>query len=406
MLGIAPKRGVECCLGEPSGFGHMTRKPKMTILIVGGFPPPGAKIFGGMVTSCKALLESSFSQRFEVELIDSTQISNPPPGLVTRAAIALKRLVAYSAKVVFGRPDAVVLFAAIGASILEKGAMAWMARLLGIPVFFFPRGAGLIDIAAGSRFHHAWIKASLRGGTYFLCQGPTWQRFATREIGFRLERAPIVPNWTASNRLLEIGARRVAQVPGHSPQLLFLGWLERSKGVFELLQACAELANSHSFRLIIAGRGNAEKAAREWVEQSALGRCVHFVGWVQGDDLDDLLAKSDVLVLPSWAEGLPNAMIEAMAAKLAVVVTAVGNIPDVVSDGVEALLVPPKDDVRLARALRGLLDDPLLCQSLAARGHAFARLHYAVEPAVERLSKIIERACERPSPPSLERKRA
>lgn len=366
------------------------KRPK--VLIVGAFPPSERKIFGGIVTSCKALIDSSFSSKFDLFLLDSTQISNPPPSFFKRTLLAGIRFFSFCRLIIFSRPDVVILFASLGGSIIEKGAMAWIARLLFIPALFFPRGAELIDIAASSTIQRLWIRWACRGATYFLCQGPAWQRFALEIIGFDLIHAPVVPNWTATNNLLAIGKDREKKKPGHIIQLLFLGWLEKEKGIFELLQACSVLAAAYSFRLIIAGRGHAEDAARKFIQQSDLSGSIHFVGWVQGEALEQLLADSDVLILPSWAEGLPNAMIEAMAAGLAVVVSAVGNVPDVVTDGQEAILVPPKRVDLLQRAIQRLLDDPNLREALAARGHAFVEKHYAVEPAIEILSKVITAA--------------
>ncbi len=68
-------------------------KPK--ILIVGAFPPPESKIFGGIVTSCKVLLASSLPDKADLTLIDSTQISNPPPGLRVRLWLAMKRVMTF-----------------------------------------------------------------------------------------------------------------------------------------------------------------------------------------------------------------------------------------------------------------------------------------------------------------------
>jgi glycosyltransferase involved in cell wall biosynthesis len=365
---------------------------KAKVLIVGAFPPPEREVFGGVVTSCRALVDSTFSERFELILVDSTQLSNPPPPLWRRVLRAARRLLVFLGQMVRSRPHAVVLFASPGASLVEKGAMAWLARPFAIPALIFPRGAETIDLAAASKAHRFATHWSLKGATHFLCQGAAWQRFATGTVGFPLSRAPVVPNWTATNNLLTIGARRGTLQSDQVVRLLFLGWLEEEKGIFELLQACSELADTHPFRLVVAGRGRAEKRAKKWVEGSALAGRVDFAGWVVGEALEQLLEQSDILVLPSWAEGLPNAMIEAMAARLAVVVTAVGNVPDVVTDGQEAVLVQPRQPTALKGAIRRLLLDADYRGALADRGHEMVKVRFAVEPAVELLAEVIESA--------------
>ena len=363
---------------------------KSKILIVGAFPPENTNIFGGIATSCQGLLKSSFVKQFELILIDSTQISNPSPNLAHRGVIAMRRFSIFLNKLIVCRPSAIVLFTSEGASLLEKGVMAWTSRLFHIPVFIFPRGGQILIKVANSNFQRFWISTLMRGASHCLCQGPAWQRFAVRELGLPIERAPIISNWTATSRLLAIADRRTSTNESNAPKLLFLGWLEREKGIFELLEACQALSALYPFELIIAGRGHAEADARAWVEKKYHFGIVNFRGWVHGEALEELFSTSDILILPSWAEGLPNAMIEAMAAKLAVVVSSVGNVPDLITDGREALLVPPKEVKPLKLAIERLLVDKIFREELAARGHAFARDNFAVEPAVAKLTAVIE----------------
>ena len=291
------------------------------------------------------------------------------------------------------QPDAVILFTSAGASVLEKGIMAWMVRLRRIPVFLFPRGGSLIQTVRASRFQRAWVTVAMRGSTHILCQGPAWQCFAKDVLGYSESSSPIVQNWTATDSMLMIGDTRSFTSKVDTSQLLFLGWLEREKGIFELLEVCLSLLQKErKFRLIIAGRGNAEEQARAFVQSHGLAEIIEFAGWVQGEAKEVLLAKSDILVLPSWAEGFPNAIIEAMAAKLAVVVTTVGNIPDLITDRQQALLVTPKDKEALEQAIEQLLLDPQFKVELAERGHAFARDNFSVEQGVARLTEVIDGA--------------
>jgi glycosyltransferase involved in cell wall biosynthesis len=363
------------------------KKPR--VLIVGAFPDASSGIVGGVVTVCRNLLQSTLPHRFELVLIDSTQKTNPPPGFFTRARFAGGRVVAFLKALALSRPKAVVLFCSEGGSLLEKSVMARISRMAGVPSLIFPRAGAIMERASVSKFERLWIRWALRGADHCLCQGPTWQRFATEMVGFEANHAPMVPNGTATERLLSIGRNRAPAPDGHVPQLLFLGWLMREKGIFELLEACSTLSEQHAFRVVIAGRGHAEEAARKYVAGADLAARVHFAGWVTGNTLEELLSESDVLVLPSWSEGLPNAMIEAMAAGLACVVTSVGNVPDVVTDGREALLVPPKRVDALQTAIQHLLDEPDARSAIAARGHEFVQRNYAVEPAVEILAREI-----------------
>lgn len=372
-----------------------TKKPKL--LIVGAFSLNNTNVFGGILTTCKILLQSSFSENFKLVLIDSTQITNPPPSFPIRLLLAAGRLFKFIVSFYSSCPDAVILFtSSVGSSILEKGLMAWISRTKSLPVFLFPRGAGLIDTVNNSQLQRIWIETCMRGATHILCQGETWQRFATTTLNYPISHAPIIKNWSATTTLLEIGNCRRFVDYLIIPTVLFLGWLEREKGIFELLEACRELFyKGCKFKLIIAGRGHAEFMSKSFVDSNNLQGDVEFVGWVQGVQKEALLKTADILVLPSWAEGFPNAIIEAMATKVAVIVSSVGNIPDIITDRQEAILIPPKNTRALQSAIGELLKDTSLRREIAERGYVFARENFSVEIGITKLTSVIKEAiCE------------
>jgi glycosyltransferase involved in cell wall biosynthesis len=364
------------------------------ILFVGAFPPPRREIFGGMVTSCRALLNSSFSTRAELILVDTTQVSNPPPPLWIRALLAFRRFLDYVVRFERSAPDVTILFTATGASVVDKSAMAWYARLRGVPALIFPRGGALMDVTQRSLLARLATRLAFRGARSVLCQESAWQRFAVESLGLATEDAPIIPNWTATNELLSIGRRR--RFGDRDPvRLLFLGWVKKEKGIFDLIEACAQLSPEVPFVLDVVGEGSESAAARELVERKGLDSVVRFHGWLSGDALEERFALADILVQPSWAEGLPNAMIEAMAARLAIIVTAVGNVPDVVTDGREAILIPPRDVPALAAALRLAIGDAPLRRALGDAAFMVAEQRFGVEQAVDRIIGAVKRVAHR-----------
>lgn len=359
------------------------------VLFVGAFPPAGGAILGGMVTSCRILLSSSFPARLDLDLLDSTQISNPPPKFVVRLLRAAGRFVQFIRRFELRRPDAVLLFVAVGASIVEKGAMAWYARLRGVPVIMFPRGGSIVDDCRDSAFTRAWVRWSFRGARKIVCQSESWQKFAIDMLGFVRTNVIVIRNWTATRELLDVGAERVGR-NNSSVRLLFLGWLERDKGVFELIEACRQLIPRRQFTLDIAGEGKASSDARALVARHDLSRVIRFRGWLRGLELRQAMSDADVLVLPSWAEGLPNAMVEGMAAGLAVVVTGVGAIPELITDRFSGMLVEPRNADSLARALEEVIVDGGLRERLAREAYRIAMRDFEVEAAVDRLIAEIE----------------
>ena len=151
------------------------------------------------------------------------------------------------------------------------------------------------------------------------------------------------------------------------------------KGPFPL--PSSRSSSQQNARIVIAGSGPEEARLRRFAEEIGLADAVSFTGPVFGGDKFNLLADADALVLASYSEGLPYALLEAMAAGAAVVATRVGAIPDVVIDGVHGLLIPPRDPEAIARAIAKLASDAdslarmsAACRKRIAGGYSMARL--------------------------------
>jgi len=148
-------------------------------------------------------------------------------------------------------------------------------------------------------------------------------------------------------------------------RMLFLGQVNEAKGVFDLIGAIAIVAKKRRDRLhvTIAGHGDLTPA-KALVDQLGIAANVTFPGWVGPEQRDAYLAQSDVFLLPSYFEGLPMSLLEAMSWGLPSIATSVGGIPDVLDDDVEGLLIEPGDIGALAAAILRMIDDPAICQRL------------------------------------------
>lgn len=170
-------------------------------------------------------------------------------------------------------------------------------------------------------------------------------------------------------------------------RLVYIGRLALEKGLYETLQGLQmALAQGVRARLTIAGSGPEETRLRRYAAQLGLGREARFVGPVSGAGKLELLGEADVLVLASYGEGLPYALLEGMAAGAAVIATRVGGVPDVVLNGVHGLLVPPRD----AEALRGAIVRLAADRELLGRMSAACRGRIAGGYSLERMSERLD----------------
>jgi glycosyltransferase involved in cell wall biosynthesis len=182
-------------------------------------------------------------------------------------------------------------------------------------------------------------------------------------------------------------------------RLIYIGRLAPGKGLLESLEAL-RIARTRgvSARLVLVGGGAEEARLRQYVREAGLTRDVTFVGPAYGDAKARLLSQADALLLPSYSEGLPYSLLEAMAAGVVPVVTPVGAIPDVVTDGEHGLIVPPRDADAIASAIERLSND----RSAVARMSATCRKHVAAAYSIERVAKDFSELywglCARPAP--------
>ena len=164
------------------------------------------------------------------------------------------------------------------------------------------------------------------------------------------------------------------------------------KGHKELFTAMAQLRERHPVHALIVGGGRRKDEVRALAAGLGLADAVHFLG--QRQDVPDLLNAMDIFVLPSYSEGVSLALLEAMAAGLPVIATAVGGLPEVVTDGETGLLIPPRDAAALARALARLLDDPDGAKALGDRARQHVRAHYSLDRLGREINEIYEELVE------------
>lgn len=173
-----------------------------------------------------------------------------------------------------------------------------------------------------------------------------------------------IPNGV-DDALLSLPPSRAAS---HALRLIYVGNLIASKGVHELLAALQ--GSDDALSLTIVGDGPARAQLQQQATELGLASQIRFAGTVAPAAVASLLAEHDVLVLPSHAEGRPNAVVEAMAAGRAVVASDLPGIAELITDGREGLLVPPGDIAALRAALHGLAATRSRCTELGQAARA------------------------------------
>jgi glycosyltransferase involved in cell wall biosynthesis len=201
------------------------------------------------------------------------------------------------------------------------------------------------------------------------------------------QRVALVPNGIECRPFVRVPT--VCSRSDFPLRLVYIGRIEREKGLYETLQAI-HLARELGVdvRIIIAGQGSETAALVRQATALGISQRVHFIAPVFGDAKVRLLGTADVALLPSYAEGLPYALLEAMAAGVPVIATAVGAIPDVVTEGIHGHLVQARSARAIAAAIMSINRDRerLAWMSRACRRRILAA--YSVERVAADLALI------------------
>jgi glycosyltransferase involved in cell wall biosynthesis len=181
--------------------------------------------------------------------------------------------------------------------------------------------------------------------------------------------------------------------------VLSAGRLSPEKGHDYLIDAVSTIVSTSpqlKIKVLIAGSGPSEKKLKKQVSDKGLNQRVKLIGHCS--DLDGLFSIADLFVLPSLSEGSPNVLLESMAARVPIVATKVGGVPELVKDGESAILVPPADSESLKNAIIELLMNRSRAIQLAMVAFEKARLVFSTSKHDERLLSVYDWVIREKSP--------
>lgn len=330
-------------------------------------PAPGPVPTGGVEKGVGMILRSRLARRYRIRVWDRR---------------LGRRFLRFGAFVAWRRPRVVHIKSSSGVNFWESAVYALLSRWLGRKVLVQIHSGEFGGWYEGHGVTGRWaIRQGLRAASEVLVLSEYWKDLVAGLVPGRPVR--VVPN----------GVEAPEHVPARSPngviRVATIGTLGRHKGHFEILEAAARLRGT-PVRFVVAGpdatsgRGDGE-AVRRRAAELGLNGAVAFPGALDPEQRRRLLAEADVFLLPSYAEAMPNAVLEAMAAGLPVVATPVGAIPEMLPDGV---LVPVGDPEAIVRALLALAADPARRLELGGRNRERAGAFYSFDRVIEALDEV------------------
>ena len=272
-------------------------------------------------------------------------------------------------------------------SFWRKALLLWIARQFGVPTIFHLHGGGFSGFAEhgfGGKVLRAAIKSTLEASTTVVVLSGRWADWV-REFAPR-SHVRVVGNPV---RIPDV-AHEVRQAMERSGggRVLFLGLICDAKGAFDLLRAwVAFRTRVPHWRLVVGGNGEVDRFLQE-AEQLGIREDIEYLGWLDGADKERELSIADIYVLPSYKEGMPVSILEAMVFGAAVIATPVGGVPDMMTPDVHGLWVRPGDVESLAQTLERLANSPELRATLACASRQHVAAHYSMETVLESLRAV------------------
>jgi glycosyltransferase involved in cell wall biosynthesis len=335
---------------------------KLNVLMVG----PTMEVKGGITSVVKVILSK------EIEGIALQHVGTyTDTRAINKLPFFLKRFGEIRRQVAASRPDLVHIHFSSHGSFFRKSTLGAYFRRQGIPYIAHCHSSSLREFYAKlPQVFKRRTQRFLMNSAAVVVLSDSWEQYFVETLGIPKSKLIVLPNpviLPASVPQRDYGADTL--------NLLFLGLLGQRKGCYVLVEAMAQAVaklGHRRLRLRMAGNGEIDKL-RALAQERGVAELIHITDWLRGGELQEAFEQAHAFVLPSYNEGLPMAILEALGWGLPVVSTPVGGIPEVIRTGENGLLVPPGDAEALSEAL---------CQ-LALAGEPLAQLSRNARASVE-----------------------
>ena len=353
---------------------------KKHILMLGADPE---RVKGGVSTCAKNILSSDIIKDYPVTYI-ATKVDGSN---LVKLCVAIQAVFLFLWKLGTIKVALVHIHGSHYASFYRKMIFILLSKLMCKKMLFH---------CHGSRFDQ------------FYHEGPSWQKRLIQKVLSLCDRVVVLsPYWkiffqgflnASSLRILPNAItlsnyqskEKEGKKLGERPIILFAGEVGERKGAYDLLAVMPRLILKFPQVIVrFAGNGNLEKI-QQVIKSLKIEDHVELAGWVSSEKLIEFYYQSVLFVLPSYHEGLPMAILEAMACGLAVVSSRVGGIPELIREGENGFLIDPGDHGALEEALSALLADPVLREQMGQNNIQKIRDEYEMSAYSMRLRDLYQ----------------
>lgn len=336
---------------------------------------PDIYIKGGISAVLKSYSEIAYSPfNFEKTTVEGS--------ILPKALILLGLYFKLPYYIFFRNISIVHIHSASGRSFIRKKMLIDYLSLFNVAIIFHLHGAEFQVFAR--KYGTQKIKKTLSKCKKVVVLSQEWEKFMKEEIGH--DNTMIINNIVPFPNTAGLPPK----AKNAPMELLFLGVIGARKGVFDLLNIIATNKQYYKDKIMLRIGGNGEvKKLKQFIETNKLSSFVEFVGWIGGKEKIELLKSCDIYILPSYNEGLPISILEAMSYGKAIVSTRVGGIPSIVKNNHNGFLTEPGDLEGIKKAIDHLLENKEDTRTFGERSLMMSK-QYLPDSVLEQLNRLYE----------------
>ena len=349
----------------------MQKKTKVCMIV------QNKMVQGGIAAVVSGYYGSKLEQDYDMIYVESYKDG----GKLTKLFKGICGYFHFAKVLLVDRPDIVHMHSSFGPSFYRSLPFIYMSSWAKKP---------MIDHIHGSEFDKLYTNASERKKKLVRKAWGKCNRFIVLSESWKERFSEVIPNEKMTvienYSIVKDGIDRSLC---HN-QVLFLGAINQMKGCYDMVDVTKRVAEVvPDVKMVVAGAGEIEQVTSKATAEGVAGHFV-FPGWVRGEQKEKLLKESDIFFLPSYTEGMPMSVLDAMGYGLPIVSTNVGGIPRIVHEGENGFLREPGDMTGFTETIIQILTDDSMRQNMGEQSLKIVKERYSLEKHIEEIEKVYE----------------
>lgn len=311
-------------------------------------------------------------------------------GKLTKLVKGIRGYIKFIKVLLVDKPDLVHIHSSFGPSFYRKLPFIYMASWAKKPIINHIHGADFDEFYTNSsEKKKRQIKKVYGKCKILVALSEEWKQRLEKLVP--KEKIIVIENYSILHE--DALKERCSRESNH--EVLFLGELGRRKGCYDIPEVIEEVVKDiPDIKFILAGAGSTqdETAIKQLIKEKGIEQNVEFPGWVRGNQKDKLLREADVFYLPSYNEGMPMSILDAMGYGLPIVSTNVGGIPKIVHDGENGFCFEPGNVMEMGKAIENLLENKRIESSISS--FEIVKRGYSLEQHIKKIEECYKKAFE------------